>query len=47
VAVPQAAARPPQDNPRLRIVILEGEGAITRVQQRTAREVIVQVEDAF
>ncbi len=39
------AARPLQENPKLRIVILEGEGAINRVEQRTAREVIVQIED--
>ena len=31
--------------PRLNIVIVEGEGAINNIKQRTAREPIVQVED--
>jgi hypothetical protein len=31
--------------PKLQIVILEGEGAINNIRQRTAREPIVQVED--
>jgi hypothetical protein len=31
--------------PKLRIQILEGEGAINNIRQRTAREPIVQVED--
>src|SRR5436309_12779163 len=31
--------------PRLNIVIVEGEGAINNIRQRTAREEIVQVED--
>jgi hypothetical protein len=31
--------------PKLRIVILEGEGAINNIKKRTAREPIVQVED--
>jgi hypothetical protein len=31
--------------PKLNIVILEGEGAINNIRQRTAREPIVQVED--
>jgi hypothetical protein len=37
-----------QENPvnsQLRIVILEGDGAINNIRQRTAREPIVQVED--
>ena len=31
--------------PRLNLVIVEGEGAINNIRQRTAREPIVQVED--
>ena len=31
--------------PRLSIVVLEGEGAINNIKQRTSREAIVQVED--
>jgi len=38
-----AAQQPP--GPQLRIVILEGDGAINNIRQRTAREPIVQVED--
>ncbi len=34
-----------QPKPRLNIVIVEGEGAINNIRQRTAREPIVQVED--
>jgi hypothetical protein len=34
-----------QDAPKLNIVILDGEGAINNVKQRTAREPVVQVED--
>src|SRR5579863_5849082 len=34
-----------QDAPKLSIVILEGEGAINNIKQRTAREPIVRVED--
>lgn len=34
-----------QPGPQLKIVILEGEGAINNIKQRTAREAIVQVED--
>ncbi|MEW5979672.1 MAG: hypothetical protein AB1898_28065 [Acidobacteriota bacterium] len=34
-----------QPGPKLKIVILEGEGAINNIRQRTAREPIVQVED--
>src|SRR5947209_13243300 len=36
-------ATPPPDE--LKIVILDGEGAINNIRQRTAREPIVQVED--
>lgn len=32
-------------SPKLKIVILEGEGAINNIRQRTAREPIVQVQD--
>ncbi len=39
-------ARPAQQAPtKLNIVIVEGEGAINNIRQRTAREPIVQVED--
>lgn len=34
-----------QARPKLNIVVVEGEGAINNVRQRTAREPIVQVED--
>lgn len=34
-----------QAKPKLNIVVIEGEGAINNVRQRTAREPIVQVED--
>jgi hypothetical protein len=34
-----------QEVPTLNIVVVEGEGAINNVRQRTARETIVQVED--
>ena len=44
MAVP-AMARQAQAGPGLKIVILEGEGAINNIRQRTAREAIVQVED--
>lgn len=37
-----AAAEPPHS---LQIVILDGEGALNNIQQRTAREPIVQVQD--
>ena len=40
-AAPRAQAGPAQ----LQIVILEGEGAINNIRQRTAREPIVQVQD--
>jgi len=35
----------PQAAPKLKISILEGEGAINNIRQRTAREAIVQVTD--
>lgn len=38
-------AQEKQGGGQLRIVILEGEGAINNIRQRTAREPIVQVED--
>lgn len=34
-----------QPGPPLKIVILEGEGAINNIRQRTARETIVEVQD--
>lgn len=40
-----AAAQEPPVPAKLNIVIVEGEGAINNVRQRTAREPIVQVED--
>lgn len=50
LCVPQApalAASPPAqaEQAKLKIVILEGEGAVNNVRQRTAREVIVEVQD--
>lgn len=39
------APRAQEGAPKLKIVILEGEGAINNVRQRTAREPIVQVQD--
>ena len=42
---PGTAAPPQDDAPKLRIVIVEGEGAINNVRQRVNREPIVQVED--
>jgi hypothetical protein len=46
-ACPQAFAQdaPNQAAPKLNIVIVEGDGAINNIRQRTAREPIVQVED--
>lgn len=43
VTAPLAGAQ--QAQPKLNIVILEGEGAINNVRQRLAREPIVQVQD--
>jgi hypothetical protein len=48
LAVPDAIlAAPAQDSgvSKLNLIIVEGEGAINNVRQRTAREPIVQVED--
>lgn len=46
LTVQPLAAIPPQAPPaKLKIVIVEGEGAINNIRQRTAREPIVQVED--
>jgi hypothetical protein len=53
LAVPQAGwASEPQTAPaaqpamaKLNIVVVKGEGAINNIKQRTAREVVVQVED--
>jgi hypothetical protein len=39
------APMPPADPKALQITILEGEGALNNIRQRTAREPIVQVED--
>jgi hypothetical protein len=39
------AARAQDTGPRLNLVIVEGEGAINNIHQRTAREAIVQVQD--
>jgi len=38
-------ARAQEPAPKLNLVIVEGEGAINNIRQRTAREPIVQVED--
>ena len=44
---PPAAAQVPQGAaPMLNLVIVEGEGAINNIKQRTQRETIVQVEDS-
>src|SRR5690348_13602149 len=46
VMLPLAARAAAQDAPaKLNLVIVEGEGAINNIRQRTAREPIVQVED--
>lgn len=46
MAVPLAPGASAQDTgPKLNLVIVEGEGAINNIRQRTAREPIVQVED--
>ncbi|MEW5977106.1 MAG: hypothetical protein AB1898_14995 [Acidobacteriota bacterium] len=44
-AFPQQLGTAPEASPGLRILILEGEGAINNIRQRTAREPVVQVED--
>src|SRR5947209_15616068 len=41
----QVPAQEPGSTPKLNLVIVEGEGAINNIKQRTAREPIVQVED--
>jgi hypothetical protein len=43
--MPRPLAGQEQPKPRLNIVIVEGEGAINNIRQRTAREPIVRVED--
>jgi hypothetical protein len=43
--VPGILAQDQQTSPGLNIVIVEGDGAVNNVKQRTAREVIVKVED--
>jgi hypothetical protein len=46
ISIPFAPAAQAQNAaPMLNIVIVEGEGAINNIRQRTAREPIVQVED--
>jgi hypothetical protein len=42
---PLAGAAPQDTGLKLNLVVVEGEGAINNVRQRTAREPIVQVED--
>jgi hypothetical protein len=42
--LPRAAAQQPAA-PKLKILIIEGEGAINNIKQRTAREPIVEVRD--
>src|SRR5437899_1160269 len=42
--LPPAAAQQ-AELPKLNIIVVEGEGAINNIRQRTAREPIVQVED--
>jgi hypothetical protein len=39
------AGRAQDSGPKLNLVIVEGEGAINNIHQRTAREAIVQVQD--
>jgi hypothetical protein len=43
--MPPPAMAQEQPKPKLNIVIIEGEGAVNNIRQRTAREPIVQVED--
>ncbi|MDR3701630.1 MAG: hypothetical protein P4L56_18415 [Candidatus Sulfopaludibacter sp.] len=45
LAVPFPAVSQAQEAPKLNLVVVEGEGAINNIRQRTAREPIVQVED--
>jgi len=44
-SIPATRAQEAPAGPRLNIVIVEGDGAINNIRQRTAREPIVQVED--
>jgi hypothetical protein len=44
-AMPVVQAQNAQPLPKLNIVIVEGDGAVNNIRQRTAREPIVQVED--
>jgi hypothetical protein len=43
--MPRAMSQEARPAPKLNIVIVDGEGAINNVRQRTAREPIIQVED--
>ncbi len=43
LALPPAAIS--QDAPKLNLIVVEGDGAINNIRQRTAREPVVQVED--
>jgi hypothetical protein len=45
--MPEVAAQQaqPGPEPKLKIIVLEGEGAINNIRQRTAREPIVEVQD--
>ena len=46
ISLPLAPMAGAQDAPpKLNIVIVEGDGAINNIRQRTAREPIIQVED--
>jgi len=45
IAVPYSPPLMAQTAPKLNLVIVEGEGQINNIRQRTAREPIVQVED--
>ncbi|HEY1340647.1 MAG TPA: hypothetical protein VGF59_24215 [Bryobacteraceae bacterium] len=44
-AAPPLSAQAQTPAPKLSIVVIEGEGAINNIRQRTARDPIVQVED--
>ena len=45
LAIPLQPIALAQDAPKLNLVIVEGDGAINNVRQRTAREPVVQVQD--
>jgi hypothetical protein len=46
ISIPASSVAQAQDAaPKLNIVIVEGDGAINNIRQRTAREPIIQVED--